>query len=267
MKPSLADIQSNFKSAILHGDKKFEAHIAKPARGTKAMALGIYQDAYKMRLTDFLSNDYELLREYLGDTQFAEMALTYIAKHPSQHPNARWFSKHLANFLLSYSPFEHHPEIQELAALELALNSAFDAPEAEALNLTQLATLNPEIFSALKLQMHLSSSRLTFKQNTTSIWSALKCETHPPKPHMLDTDQQILVWRQGVDSRFRLLGDEEAMAFDVCKDGASFSTMCEMLAFREFPETAAERAAGYLRGWIEAEIVLAVPIFAANPEK
>ncbi len=267
MKPSLADIQQDFKSAILNGDKKVAIHVAKPAHGSKAKAIGIYQEAYFMRLTDFLANDHELLREYLGESQFVEMAHRYIAAHPSQHPNARWFSKHLAEFLLSYKPFEHHREIQELATLELALNSAFDAPEAVALTLAQLVTVNPEIFNALKLQIHPSAARLTFKQNTTSIWSALKCETQPPKPHRLDTDQQILVWRQGVASRFRLLGDEEAMAYDACKTGASFSTLCEMIAFREFPETAAARAATYLRGWIEAELLLETPSFAVRPEK
>lgn len=267
MKPSLAAIQQDLKSAILYGDKKFTAHVAKPARGTKTMAIGIYQNAYRMRLTDFLANDHELLREYLGETQFVEMAATYIAKHPSQHPNARWYSTNLANFLKTYEPFEHHSEVQELAALELALNSAFDAPEAASLTLAELTALDPEIFSAMILGMHPSAARLTFHQNTTSIWSALKCETQPPKPHVLDASQQILVWRQGVASRFRLLGDEEAMAFDACKTGASFSTMCEMIAFMESPETAAARAASYLRGWIEAEIVLAAPAFAVMAEK
>ena len=267
MKPSLADIQRDFASAILTGDKSYASHLATSSRGTKAKAFGIYQDAYRMRLTDFLANDHEILRDYIGETQFVAMAQNYIATHPSQHPNARWYSIHLAEFLLGYEPFLHHPEIQELATLELALNTAFDAPEAATLTLEALTTLNPEIFSAMTLGIHPSASRLTFKQNTTSIWSALKCETQPPKPHLLDEPQQILVWRQGVASRFRLLGNEEAMAFDASKTGASFSTICEMIAFMDSPETAAARSASYLRGWIEAELLLAAPAFAVAPVK
>ena len=267
MKPSLADIQQDFKSAILNGDKSYATHLAKPARGSKAKAFGIYQDAYRMRLTDFLANDHDILRDYIGETQFVEMAKNYITAHPSEHPNARWYSVHLAEFLQGYEPFFHHLEIQELAALELALNTAFDAPEAATLTFAELTALDPEIFSATILGIHSSASRLTFKQNTTSIWSALKCETQPPKPHLLDEEQQILVWRQGVASRFRLLGNEEAMAFDACKTGASFSTICEMIAFVDSPETAAARAASYLRGWNEAELLLAAPAFAVRPEK
>ncbi len=257
MKPSLADIQQDFKSAILKGDKKFASRIIKLARGTEAKEFGTYQDAHHLRLTDFLANDYKLLREYLGETQFVAMAQTYFSAHPAQHPNARWLSKHLADFLLHFKPFAHRPEIQELAALELALNSAFDAPEASPLTFAELKVFAPEFFSALKLGIHPSAARLTFKQNTSSIWSALKCQTQPPKPHRLDADQQILVWRQGAASRFRLLGEEEAMAYDACKTGASFGTMCKMIAFIDNPETATERTANYLRAWIEAELLLA----------
>ena len=217
----------------------------KPARGTKAEA--------------FLANDHEVLRTYLGESQFAVMAQSYVTAYPSEHPNARWYSTHLTEFLRSYKPFEHHPEIQELAALELALNSAFDAPEAAALTFAELTALDPDVFSSMVLGIHPSAARLTFRQNTTSIWSALKCEARPPKPHMLDQDQALLVWRQGTSSRFRILGDEEAMAFDSCKNGASFSTICEMMAFLDSPETAATRATGYLRGWIEAELLLVSP--------
>ena len=136
-----------------------------------------------MRLSEFLAHDHEILRQYIGETQFDKMAQSYIAAHPSQHPNARWYSVHLAEYLHNYEPFLYHPEIQELATLELALNTAFDAPDAASLSLVQLTALDPEIFKSLILGIHPSASRLTFKQNTTSIWSALKCETQPPKPH------------------------------------------------------------------------------------
>ena len=215
-----------------------------------------------MRLTEFLAKDHEILREYIGESQFDKMAQSYIATDPSRLPNARWYSVHLAEYLRTYKPFSHNPEIQELAVLESALNSAFDAPEAASLSLVELTALDPEVLSSMILGIHPSASRLTFKQNTTSIWSALKCDTHPPRPHLLDEAQQILIWRQGVASRFRLLGDEEAIAFDACKAGASFGAMCELIALVECPETAAARAASYLRGWIEAELLLAV-----RPEK
>ena len=71
---------------------------------------------------------------------------------------------------------------------------------------------------------------------------------------------EIMVWRQGLGSRFRILGAEEAMAIDSAREGLPFSIVCEMIAAFDDPENAGLRAASYLRGWIEAEIVSAVVI-------
>jgi Putative DNA-binding domain len=217
----------------------------------------IYEDAQVMSLINFLANCHEVLRQYLGDVSFASMARDYIAAHLSETANARWYCQHLPAFLKLYKPFKRHPEIHELANLEAALNFAFDAPEAQSLSMADMAKLDPEIFTKVPLNMHPSAVRLTFSQNTTSIWSALKCEEHPPKPHSLDAPQQIAVWRQGTASRFRILGDEEAMAFDSTYTGANFTVICEMITMMEGADTAATRAASYLRGWVEAELVLA----------
>jgi hypothetical protein len=267
MKTSLAAIQNDLKDAILKGADTFKAHIATPAKGSKSTAFGIYKTAYTMRLTDFLANDHEMLHSYLGDSNFAKLAEAYIKTNPSEHPNARWYSINLPAFLLGYEPLRRNPEIQELAALESALNTAFDAPEADTLTLVDLSSLDPEIFSTMALAIHPSTSRLKFYHNTTSIWSALKCEGQPPKPHLLDSKQEIAVWRQGTSSRFRLLGNEEAMALDVASKGGNFSQICEMIAVMEGAETAPQRAASYLRGWIEAELLLALPGFKLKAEK
>jgi hypothetical protein len=71
---------------------------------------------------------------------------------------------------------------------------------------------------------------------------------------------QIMVWRQGSGARFRILGDEEAMAVDSAREGVTFGVICEMMAAFDDPDNAAIRAAGYLRGWIEAEIISSIRV-------
>ncbi|MGQ0484169.1 MAG: hypothetical protein ACT4SY_02280 [Hyphomicrobiales bacterium] len=58
----------------------------------------------------------------------------------------------------------------------------------------------------------------------------------------------LLVWRQDGSSRFRLLGNEEAIAIDAATEGASFAVICGKIAAMNGSGTAALRAAGYLRG-------------------
>ena len=82
------------------------------------------------------------------------------------------------------------------------------------------------------------------RTNATSIWSALTAGELPPSPASLELPQELLVWRQGLASRFRMLGREEAVAIDAAARG-------ETMKLDQFSE-------GFLRGWLEAEIVSAV---------
>ena len=89
------------------------------------------------RLIEALRNDHELLHAYLGDEMFNEMGHAYVKARPSEHPNLRWFSQGLQEFLKSTAPYSEHPELSDLAALEKALNDAFDAAEGKVVELTK----------------------------------------------------------------------------------------------------------------------------------
>ena len=75
------------------------------------------------------ANDHELLHLYLGDEMFDEMAHAYVKARPSGHPNLRWFSQGLPEFLRANAPYGQYPVLGDLAALEKALNDAFDGSD------------------------------------------------------------------------------------------------------------------------------------------
>ncbi|MDE2384421.1 MAG: putative DNA-binding domain-containing protein [Alphaproteobacteria bacterium] len=254
---SLAAIQDAMAHSVREGDDAALPHLAKPARGGKAGALAVYQQAYLLRLGEFLAHDYEMLHSYVGDTEFIGLGRAYIAAHTSRSPNARWFSTHLPDFIARSERWRRNPEVAELAALERALNTAFDAADALPYTLAQLAAANPENFGEQVFAFHPSVQHLTFTQNTTSIWSALKCGEQPPAPHRLDEAQRILVWRQGASSRFRMIGAEESMALDCIAKGLNFALVCEMISVMDKADEAPQRAAAYLREWIGAGLLLA----------
>jgi hypothetical protein len=204
-----------------------------------------------------VADDYPLLRRYLGDLKFKELLHDYVLSPTAARKSVRRLSRHLPDFLKSYSAFDRCPEIQELSDLECACNLAFEAIEAPKLTISALEEKKSVNFSGLALAPHPSVSSLTFTQNTTSIWSALKCDEQPPKPHHLDEIQHVLVWRQGKASRFRILGQEEATAFDRIKSGRSFRALCKALDPTPGGETPMKRATAYLRGWVDAELLLA----------
>ena len=255
MNGSLQSLQAMVQDSILNRSDAALDHIKRPPKGSKKEALGIYEHAYQARLTEFLANDYEKLRAYIGEVRFNAMAADYAAAHPSRQFNARWFGQNLPAFLKSSKCFAQFPECAELADLELALATAFDAPDATSLDLSSLAALAGQDIANTQLEFHPSLQTLSFNQSTVSLWSALQCDEAPPRPHALDVPQIVMVWRQSGQSRLRLLGDEEAMALSSARLGVTFGGLCETLAFSNSAEDAAMRAATYLRTWIEAELL------------
>jgi hypothetical protein len=176
------------------------------------------------RLTDFLSDDYPRLRLYMGATAFNTMARHCLAA--TESPKLRLLSLHLPDFLDLTKPFSRSPELFDLARLEKAFHAALNAPEA---SIASQAPLHPSV------------QRLQLRTNAASIWAALTAGELPPPPQRLDEPQELLVWRQGATSRFRMLGREEAAALDAAARG----------------ETIAQTAENFLHGWREAEIISA----------
>jgi Putative DNA-binding domain len=255
MSVSLADLQRRMQDSILKRNCGTLPHMKQTPRDTPETMFGVYQNAYKLRLVEILGSDHPKLKCFMGDEGFARMANAYADAHPSDQPNARWFSRHLPEFLGKTWPWSNKPEIADLALLEKSLNDAFDAPEAPFVNQAGLAALDPARFGDAVFGIHPSARRFAVKTNVTSIWSSMRCDVRHPSAEKLKAPMEILVWRQGSAARFRMLGAEEAMALDEAANGVPFGVLCEMIAVMEDPDNAAMRAASYLRGWIEAEII------------
>jgi hypothetical protein len=256
----LSDIQNAFQSALLTGDDAILAVLPDGAREPRDVLLGVYRDAYVLRLVEVLHNDHELLHAYLGDEAFDAMARAYIASHPSRTRNARWFGAHLPAFLSATTPYREHRHIAELAALEKALNDAFDAADTPVVTVADVTSIPPEEWSRLMLKPHPSCERLDLASNALAIWSALSRGDAPPAPQPLDQPQAVIVWRGPANPMVRAMGAEEAMLWDEAARGGPFGVLCEMAATYDAPETAAWRAASCLLGWLNAGMLGAASV-------
>jgi len=292
---SLAELQKRVQAAILAPDRPFVDLIKPPPRDSAKTMFGVYKSAYRLRLAEFLANDHEKLRAFLGDAQFAALARDYIAANPSDQSNARWYARKLPEFLATNDPYRGSPILRDLAVLERALNDAFDAADRPIVTLADLAGLSGEQFGAARLRFHPSFSLQSVTHDLESLWREL--ETHDdgernpreescagrinsaaageaavhsesadmpgpaPEPRLsLSAPVTIAVWRQSSSSRFRRLEAEEEMALISARDGMPFGAICEMIAVMGDAEGAALRAAGYLRAWIDCEIVTSVEV-------
>ncbi|HUQ35523.1 MAG TPA: hypothetical protein VM144_04010 [Aestuariivirga sp.] len=187
-----------------------------------------------VRLTDFLAGDYPRLRLYMGETAFNTMARHCLAA--TETAKVRMLSRHLPDFLDWTKPFSRSPELSDLARLEKAFHTALNAPED---SITSHGPLH-----RFHVALHPSVQRLQLRTNAASIWAALTAGELPPAPQRLDEPQELLVWRQGAASRFRMLGREEAAALDAAARGEAIDSD--------------QSSESFVRGWLEAEIISAV---------
>ena len=117
--------------------------------------------------------------------------------------------------------------------------------------LAKLAEIAAELWPKLVVTPHPTAIRLTFTTNASDIWSDLHDGNAPPPARLLPEPQAILVWRQDVTARFRLLGPEEAMMWDEAAASTRFGVLCEMVATYGGEEGADFRAASYLKDWVD----------------
>jgi hypothetical protein len=248
---SLSQLQARFQAGILSGDDAALNDINDSSNEDRSTLFGVYRNAYGLRLAEILGRDYELTHTYLGDDNFSDLAQAYITAHPSDRRNARWFGRYLPDFLCSTAPYSANREVAELAALEKALADAFDGPDATPVSIDELARIPPEQWADLGFTPHPTARRLRFKTNAADIWMALSDETAPPAAAQLPEPQNVLVWRQDLTSRLRLLCPEETMMWTEATKGARFSALCEMVATFAGADGAELRAAGYLKTWLD----------------
>jgi hypothetical protein len=253
--PTLLEIQESLQSAILCGDDAILASLLDNSRTTRNTLFGVYRNAYEGRLVDVLRNDYPLLRTFIGDEYFSDLARVFIAAHPSRTQNARWFGGEFPAFLARHDAAAKNPELAELARIEKAVADAFDSIDAPVLGLADLARVPTELWPQMIFTPHHSVAQLRNDTNAFAIWKSLKDGNTPSQTARFADPESVIVWRQDLAPMVRVMPYEEAMMWTEASRGVRFDVLCELLAAFDAPEGAAARAAGYLQGWLTSGLL------------
>lgn len=277
-------LRDNAPDAVVAPDA-LRTRVLDTNKATRDVLLGVYRDAYTLRLIEALQTDYPGLHAMAGPADFDAMARAYIEAHPSRHPSVRWFGRDLAAFLAVTPPFSAAPAASEMARFEWALGEAFDAPDASSLTFDDLVALPSDAWNSLRLVFLPSLHRLVLRHQVPQAWlkrdsvAAGNLDVPPAAaPDALDIKAWLgvdwLIWRTTPDSetQFRSMEPDEASMLDRASAGASFPELCEGLAaFAPIGDTgsaddtddaaaawSAQRAAGLLRAWVDAGCVTRV---------
>ena len=250
---ALAQLQRDLQRHVLHGDDTITAVVNGTAAVPAETRLGVYANAYRVRLADALGDNMPHLRQLLGDAGFDAVATRYIDEHPSQFASIRWFGDRLAQDL--ERSHAEQPWIAELARWEWALAAVFDAQDAPTVRIESLAAVAPGAWGDLQLQLHPAVQVLELKTNAQALFKAMSEEQPAPPPAVLDTPQPWLLWRQDLKTQYRSLDPVETAALAVISNGGTFGEMCEALCEWHDADVVPLLAAGLLKRWIVEELL------------
>lgn len=257
----LYDWQRQFQQVVLGGAGSASLPLQ---RGSidRERQLGVYSNAYQLRLTEALRGNYEALYKLLGDDDFNAMSRRFIRAHPPDTASIRWFGGDLADFLGKTAPFSEVPAIAELTRFEWALRHTVDAADGEEPTVEDLQRISPSEWGDLVFNLHPSVTVLEFHWNTPQIWQALHDDLDPPKPRA--AHHYWLVYRQpDLASHWRSVDEREVLALHTWRDGGTFNDVCESLQVPaerdESQRDIAMLAATLLKTWMQEGLLVYRP--------
>jgi hypothetical protein len=255
---NLKELQSLFQAAVLAGDEEDAAVLgAVAAQGVadKPTKFGVYVGAYRIRLAEYLDEDYPTLRALVGDDVFEALEEEYIAANPSRDRNARWYASRLPEFMQQHDEWRLDRPAIGMALFERALTDAFDAADTPALSIETLADFSPEDWPRLRFRFHPSFRLLEVAAGTLDAYIALNSDQGEEAPLAGEGLEAVAVWRSNHDPLYRGLDADEFLALNEARAGQSFGEICQMVAFQNEDQPAAERLAQFLVSWFSEGLV------------
>ena len=247
---TLNDLEAAFQSHILTGDDRIRARIVGTDKVDADTRLGLYANAYRLRLIEALDTDYPGLHTLAGDEEFDRMARAYIDAHPSGYRSLRWFGDRLSEFLRSTAPWSGYPVFAEMAAFEWALSDAFDAADSDLASVDDMTALPPDAWPGLTFALHASVQYLDLRWNVPTVWKAIDTGAEPPALAEHGHPATWLLWRHDLLTHFRSLKVDEAWALDALRRGKNFAAICGGLTEWVDARNVAAHAAGLLKQWL-----------------
>ena len=224
MVTGLADVQRRFQVGLIRGDL---GDVAREVKRTPGLA--VHTHAARAMLVEGLADNFAKTLHWLGGEAFTQQAVDYAAISPSGSWTLADYGDDFPDYLRRRLPGD--PEVAELAALDWALRSAFGAANPQPATWAQAHDID---WDALRLKLAPGASLLAFATNADAIWAAIPHRPIAP----VAAPGLVLVWRDGVEPRFRRLA------------GQRFGPVCDRCS------ATALSIGGWLQAWLSAGLVV-----------
>lgn len=231
----------------------------RPSHQSRRIRFDVYHHAYRARMEAALLTHFPALHSVMGDEAFRELAQTYLRDMPSRKASIRWFGDSLTDWMTGQPSL--HPALTDLARLEWALSTSFDAIDQPALSFDALLAAAPEDWVQWSLRTLDSVQLLPLQWNIGPVWhstreSAEGDETGDAPMEPVPMEHHVLVWRQGRRVQWRTIQADEAALLHQLSEGTSFAALCESDQALAHGEAAAAWVASALRRWVDDGLLM-----------
>lgn len=245
---SLLELQRSFRSALLDKPSDIRERLA----GEREIGIGVYKNAYRMRLRDSLRETYEKTWAWLGDARFDASVNRYIDTHRPRSWTLADYGEGFDEILAA--EFADAQEAVELAWLEWTMRRAFDGAGAQPLELAECGSIDWEK-AVLRFSPTLALRAVS--TNCGAIWAAMSARRTPPAAQMLREPVAICVWRKGLSPCFRTIEGAELLALRLGLAGAPFDDVCRLVADSRGEADIVSELGALLARWLRDEILVA----------
>lgn len=167
---SLHELQTRFAAAV-HGEP--EAIDRLPIRKSgvaPARRFRIYQNNVYAAYTGALESSYPVVQALVGEDFFAYAARLYIRRYPSTSGDLNDYGDRYPRFIAGLPQARELPYLEDVAALEWAMQEVARAEAPEAFNIRGLASVPPARYPELRFRLHPASRILRSEYPVLAIW-------------------------------------------------------------------------------------------------
>lgn len=217
--------------------------------------LEIYANAYFFRIRDSLMDDFPSLVKLLGEDEFHNLVVRYLAQYPPQSYTLSMVGKNLPHFLANQEDLlQRYPYLADLAEMEWLMIDIYDKQDGELLLKEDLQKIQPEEWTSLKLKRIEAAKLLKSSWPLIEIYKGLQQE----KPR-LDTIQKtpthVIVWRKKNDVFYKSVETQEYECLERLASLTTFESLCMHLALIVSEEEAIKKMVVFLQSWLQDELL------------
>jgi hypothetical protein len=173
--PALPELQESFLDAIVSGDFSALAGAVIGHGLTPAQRIQVYRNNTFITLTEALAATYPAMVRLVDRSFFNYAAAQFIPGNLPDRPCLFEYGGAFGDFLAGFAPVADYPFLPDVARLEWAVNTAWNAPARAKLSFDALAQAAASAGETLRLG--LDALYLASDWNVDELWQANRGET------------------------------------------------------------------------------------------